>query len=194
MSWPSTSSIPTSRTLTKSKNPLTIGHLRKITSTTYGIHVGANFDGNTIEIDGAVHGDQAGVFCESDDTTIHIGSTAKVTGNAGIAVTGDNISVVNDSKIAAAAYGVFSGATHLTFTNENTIKADSAIYVVSDTHIVNAEGATIIGKTFAVSLGSSSLVNHGAITATQDAVVGGDGTTTVVNDGTITGNRSRRWR
>lgn len=159
----------------------------------FGIDIASQYTGNTIVINGEVHGNTVGVNSEGNNTTINLGSTAKLTGFTGLGVAGDTVSIVNDSKLAATTYGVFAhDATHVTFTNNNSVKAEAALVLGPDSTVINSAGATITGTTYGVAIADvggshTSLVNHGTITSAQDAYFTEDGNTTATNDGTIIG-------
>jgi Ca2+-binding RTX toxin-like protein len=159
----------------------------------YGIFVSSQYVGNTVTIDGRAHGDMAGVVSLADDTTITLGATAKVTGGVGIGLAGDGISLVNDGKIVAGTFGVYSeAADHVIFTNRRSVRSDVAVFLTNNSRVINAEGATLTGSKSGVVLNGageaqSRLVNHGTITGTEFAVVGDQGGLTVVNDGMING-------
>ena len=159
----------------------------------YGISVNEQYVGNTIAIDGQVHGDAAGVVNLADDTAITVGVTGRITGKYGIAFNGDRVSIVNDGKVVSSMAGIYSGdADHVTFTNHNSVKSDNAVYLYNNSRVVNAAGATLTGSVSGVVLNGgtdahSRLVNHGTITGAESAIVGNQSGLTVINDGTING-------
>jgi Ca2+-binding RTX toxin-like protein len=160
----------------------------------YGIFIDSQYMGNTILIDGQVHGNKAAIVNMADDTMFTLGSTAKVTGKFGIAVIGDNVSIINDGKVVSTADAIYGvGSNHLTFTNENFVKGAEAVYLRDGTRMINAEGATVAGNSYGVNFNDGSsgeaslLINHGTITATQTAIKGDHARLTVINDGTISG-------
>lgn len=159
----------------------------------FGIIIRSQYVGNTVQIDGQVHGGKAGIASIADDTAITLGSTAKVTGDYGLGLNGDHVSIVNDGKIIAASDGIYGGdADHVTFTNRNLVKSNEGVYLGDNSRVINAEGAIITGSFSGVSLSESvgahsRVVNHGTITGTKVAILDGLGDLTVINDGTING-------
>lgn len=155
---------------------------------------------NIYNIDGRLIGGDIGIAVLGANDEIHIGATGKISGGAGIAMSGAKSLVVNDGEIVAlqsyGVYGIDSDKMELRNNGEISGLAGLATSNVDKALIVNGTHGDILALQAGVMVASATgetakIINHGSVLVSVSmgtGVAGGDGDETLVNDGDITGH------
>jgi Ca2+-binding RTX toxin-like protein len=146
---------------------------------------------------GVIDCGQDAIAVSGDGCSVHVENTGAVVGNFGINVQADNVVIINDGRLIAAAYGISVIGDNAKITNGGTIFSNVAAVVLASGHghVVNEKGGVIVGGVH--TSGTMTVVNDGIIRGEhaddqgvlQDskAISGGDGSDRIVNHGTISG-------
>jgi Ca2+-binding RTX toxin-like protein len=168
-----------------------------VTSEGEGILTVVDAPNTTVTINGTVTAgvNAAGVFVQGDRFDVTVGKSGLVTGEIGVVVLGNDVSIHNRGRIICPQETAMFVADGIgaELRNDGFISAATGMISFNDeATIVNGKSGTLVVEGTGINIASGEgsqtrVVNHGSILSDTFAVDGSRGDDTVINDGIMQG-------